>query len=82
MHFSLWLAAGHMHGSVLVDVDVHFAAGAEVGEVDARLDAEAGAADDAAVFPGLQPVHVCAIAVDLLADVASCPPAEAVTLPV
>ena len=55
--------------AVLVDVDVHLAAHAELGQVDPRLDAEAGPRDDAAVVAGFQAVDVRAVAVDFLADV-------------
>src|SRR5262249_49843595 len=61
-------AAGDVDSPPAVDEHVDLAADAELGEVDARLDGEAGARQDAALLVGLQVVHVGAVAVDLLAD--------------
>ena len=61
-------AAGDVDLSRSVDVDVDFEADAEFGEVDARLDRKAGAAEDAAGFVRLEIVHVRAVAVHLLPD--------------
>ena len=52
-----------------VDEDVDLAADAELVEVDARLDREAGPAQHQPFFVGLEVVHVGAVAVDFLADV-------------
>ena len=54
--------------AVGVDEDVDFAADAEVGEVDAGFDGEAGAGQNLAFFVCLQIVHVGSIAVRFLAD--------------
>ena len=48
---------------------VDFAADAELGEIDAGLDGEAGVGQDAAIVVGFEVVEVCAGAVNLLGDV-------------
>src|SRR5919109_1191484 len=64
----LYGLARHL-GVALADVDVYLRADAELAfQVDARLDGEAGARDDAARIPGLEVVDVGAVAVPLLAD--------------
>src|SRR5437764_1329212 len=53
----------------VADVHVHFGADAEVAfKIDARLDGEAGARDQAARVTGLKVVYVRAVAVDFFAD--------------
>ena len=54
---------------ISTDVDVHLAPDPEFGQIDPRLDREAGAREDQALVVGFQVVHVGAIAVGLLADV-------------
>jgi len=60
--------AGYV-GLVFVDVDVNFAADAEVFQVDAGLDGGAGARDELAHVVSFEAVHVGAVAVDGFADV-------------
>ena len=50
------------------DVDVYFRANAELREIDARLNREAGSCDDLALVVGLQVVHVRAGAVHFFAN--------------
>src|SRR5262249_6804814 len=64
----LRLAAGDVDHAGLVHEDVDLAADAELGQVDAGLDRETGARQDAAILVRLQVVHVGAVAVRLLAD--------------
>ena len=61
-------AAGDVDLAVGVDEDVDLAPDAELGEVDARLDREAGPGQDEPLLVGLEVVHVGAVAVGLLAD--------------
>src|SRR5262249_51216172 len=61
-------AARDVHAAILVHEHIHLAAHAELRQVDTRLDGEAGARQDAAIFARLQAVHVGAVAVRLLAD--------------
>ena len=54
--------------AVLAHVGVDFGTDAELGQVDARLDGEADAGDDAAGVVGLEVVQVDALAVDGVVD--------------
>src|SRR5947209_15281359 len=76
----LRVAAGDVHAPVLVDVDVHLAADAELRQVDARLDAEASPPDHPAVLAGFEAVDVRAVAVRLLPDVVPGPVREPVAV--
>src|SRR5207248_1133642 len=79
--FRLGLAAGDVDLAVRVDVDVHLAADAELGQVDPRLDAEARPPDHPPVLAGFQPVHVGPVPVDLLPDVVPGPVGEVLAVP-
>src|SRR5213079_1324127 len=69
VYFRLWLPAGDVNLPGGVDVHVHLAAHAELRQVNAGFDTEAGSADDAPVVARFEAVDVRAVAVHLLADV-------------
>ena len=70
-HACLPFAARNVHLAIRPNQDIDFAADAEILLVNAGFDREARARQDAAVFAGLQAVHVGAVAVDFLADAVS-----------
>ncbi len=53
---------------VLAHVHIYFAANAEFRQINSRLDGKAGVRHDFAVVARFEPVHVCAVAVNFLAD--------------
>src|SRR2546421_5535643 len=65
--FGLRRAAGDVNLFLFVYEDVDLAADAEFREIDARFDRETSTGQDAAIFAGLQIVHVGAVAMDFLA---------------
>ena len=79
--FGLGRAAGDVDLLVGVNEDVYFAPDAELGQVDAGLNGEAGARQDAALFARLEVVHVGAVAMRLLADGVARAVAEILTVP-
>src|SRR5207253_1725953 len=64
----LRIAAGDVDRPLAVDVDVDLAAHPELRQINARLDRETGARQDAALLARLEVVHVGAVAVRLLSD--------------
>ena len=65
------LATGHVDLTGPVHIYVDFAAYAKLWQINSRLDREAGSRHDAAVVAGFQPIDVCAVSVNFLADVVS-----------
>src|SRR5581483_7734850 len=59
--------AGHS-AAALAHHHVHFAAHAELGQIDAGLDGEAGVGQDLAIVLGLQIIKVRAVAVNVAGD--------------
>src|SRR5262249_1431795 len=65
---SLRVASRDMHVALPIDEDIDFAADAELGEINPGLDADTGVRQGAALFAGLEAVHIGAVAVDLFTD--------------
>src|SRR5258708_7237845 len=55
-------------GFFFVDVNIHFAADSELGQVDSRFDGVAGFGDQVAGVVGFEAIHVDAVAVHRLSD--------------
>src|SRR5262249_49843608 len=79
-NMALWAATGYVYLLLSIDIDIDFAAHAELREVNARFHGEASARQHTPLFACFQIIHVGPVAVSLLTDGVSGSMAEVLSI--